>query len=36
LFAFYRHFPPNIAGVATWVATFFAFVLAFRMRFSGG
>ena len=36
LFAFYRHFPPGIAGLATWVAPFLAFVLVFRMPFSGG
>jgi predicted DCC family thiol-disulfide oxidoreductase YuxK len=36
LFAFSRHFPPDIAGVATGVATFLAFALISCLRFSSG
>ena len=31
-----RHFPPDIAGVATWVATFFVVFLVSCHRFSRG
>jgi hypothetical protein len=32
---FYHHFAPDIAGVATWVATFLAYNLVSCRRFSG-